>query len=146
MSQSFVLDNSVAMRWCFEDTTNAYAEAILEQLEKGDAAFVPVLWRYEVVAVLAKAQKHKSLTADQAADFLESLTSFSLPVDYTGVEKILQDVHGIAVQYGLTGYDAAYLELALRKNLPLATLDEALQKAALQAGVELFDPSMKGTA
>jgi predicted nucleic acid-binding protein len=126
------------MRWCFENTSTPYAEDVLEQLLAGEQAHVPVLWLYEVVSVLAKAQRSGSITADKAHGFLEDIRSLDITVDDEGFGHIFGDVHRLAVQHGLSGYDAAYLELAIRENLPLATLDEDLQKAARTAGVELF--------
>ena len=133
----FVLDNSVVMRWCFEGTSIPYAEAVLEELLAGRGAEVPVLWLYEVVSVLAKGQRSGSITADKAHGFLEDLRSLEISVDEESVSHIFGEVHRLAVQYGLSGYDAAYLELAVRKSLPLATLDADLQ----DAGVELFQPA-----
>ena len=135
---AFVLDNSVAMRWCFENTSTPYSEEVLEQLLVGQQAHVPVLWLYEVVSVLAKAQRTASTTAEKVHAFLEDLRSLDIIVDDESFGHIFGDVHRLAVEHGLTGYDAAYLELAVRKGLPLATLDEDLQKAAPVAGVELF--------
>jgi len=120
------------MRWCFENTSTAYSEEVLEQMLLGQQAHVPVLWLYEVVSVLAKAQRTASITADKAHGFLEDIRSLDITVDDES------EVHRLAVEHGLSGYDAVYLELAIRKSLPLATLDEDLQKAARTAGVELF--------
>ena len=120
------------MRWCFENTSTAYSEEVLEQMLLGQQAHVPVLWLYEVVSVLAKAQGTASITADKAHGFLEDIRSLDITVDDES------EVHRLAVEHGLSGYDAVYLELAIRKSLPLATLDEDLQKAARTAGVELF--------
>jgi len=127
------------MRWCFENTSTRYSEEVLEQLVVGQQAHVPVLWLYEVVSVLAKAQRNAAITPDKAHGFLEDLRSFDIAVD-DSFGRIFGDVHSLAVEHGLSGYDAVYLELAIRKGLPLATLDEDLQKAARTAGVELFDP------
>ncbi len=138
---AFVLDNSVTMRWCFENTSTPYAEAVLEQLLVGQQAHVPVLWLYEVVSVLAKAQRTASITGDKAHGFLEDVRSLDITVDDESFGHIFGDVHRLAVEHGLSGYDAAYLELAIRKSLPLATLDEDLQKAARTAVVELFQPA-----
>ena len=135
---AFVLDNSVTMRWCFENTSTPYAEEVLEQLLVGQQAHVPVLWLYEVVSVLSKAQRNGSITTDKAHGFLEDIRSLDITVDDESFGYIFGDVHRLAVQHGLSGYDAAYLELAIRMGLPLATLDEDLQKAAETAGVELF--------
>ena len=126
------------MRWCFENTSTQYSERVLEQLLAGQQAHVPVLWSYEVVSVLAKAQRSASITADRVHGFLEDLRSLDITVDDEGFGHIFGDVHRLAVEYGLSGYDAAYLELAIRKGLPLATLDEDLRKAASGAGVALL--------
>ena len=139
---AFVLDNSITMRWCFENTSAQYSEEVLEQLLVGQQAHVPVLWLYEVVSVLAKAQRSASITADKVHGFLEDLRSLDITVDDESFGHIFGDVHRLAVEHGLSGYDAAYLELAIRKGLPLATLDEDLQKAAAAAGVALLQPGL----
>ena len=132
----FVLDNSVAMRWCFESGAHAHADNVLQQLELDDGeAFVPVLWRYEVSAVLARAQNTGVLTAQKVTEFLENLQALNIIVDTDGSDRIFTDVHQLAITHRLTSYDAAYLELALRRNLPLATLDRDLLRACKTAGV-----------
>lgn len=132
----FVLDNSVTMRWCFDAGANAYADSILARLEADDgAAVVPVLWRYEVSAVLARAETRGFLPAHKAAAFLANLAALPIEVDIESVNRALTDVHRLAVQYRLSSYDAAYLELALRRNLPLATLDQELRAACKAAGI-----------
>jgi predicted nucleic acid-binding protein len=128
------------MRWCFDDMQNDYAEAVLKLMSNNGNAIVPVLWRYEVTAVLSKAQKICSILEDKIIGFIDDLNAFSITVDYEGIERIMNDVRLIAVTYGLTGYDAAYLELAIRNDLPIATLDKDLQKAAQMAGVKLLQP------
>ena len=140
MNKPFVLDNSVVMRWCFDDMQNDYAEAVLKLMSNNGNAIVPVLWRYEVTAVLSKAQKIGSISEDKVIGFIDDLKAFSITVDYEGIERIMNDVRLIAVTYGLTGYDSAYLELAIRNDLPIATLDKDLQKAAQMAGVKLLQP------
>ena len=133
----FVLDNSVTMRWCFENTATPYSENVLQQLATGEAV-VPVLWRYEVSAVLAKSQKSGIIPAAKADAFLTTLESLNITLDQDGTDRILTDVHHLAVKYGLTSYDATYLELTIRRKLPLATLDEALIKACTAAGEALL--------
>ena len=136
---AFVLDNSVTMRWCFDSGAHEYADAVLTQLESDDGeAVVPILWRYEVSAVLARAQLTKALAATKVAEFLEDLQVLNIHVDMPGADRILSDVHGLAVTHRLTAYDASYLELALRRGLPLATLDEELRRAGNAAGVPLL--------
>lgn len=133
----FVLDNSVTMRWCFQNAAHPYADGVLQQLATG-GALVPVLWRYEVSAVLAKSQKDGILTGQKVAEFLGTLNKLNITVDAEGSDRILTDVHHLAVAYRLTSYDASYLELALRKNLSLATLDNELIDASEAAGVALL--------
>ena len=136
---TFVLDNSVTMRWCFEAGRHPYADGMLHQLEAiNGMAFVPLLWRYEVSSVLARAQIKGDIAAQEVADFLVDLRGLNIVVDMPGTERILTDVHQLALTYRLTTYDASYLELAQRRNLPLATLDEELRKACKSAGVTVL--------
>jgi predicted nucleic acid-binding protein len=135
---SFVLDNSVAMRWCFESGAHPYADSVLNLLATGDTAIVPVLWFYEASAVLSRAQNAGMLAASKGAEFISELESLSIIADDAGVARVLTDVHRLALSYRLMSYDAAYLELALRLDLPLATLDDELVRAAGAAGVSIL--------
>ena len=133
----FVLDNSVSMRWCFEAGAHAYADSVLSALTTtGGVAFVPILWRYEVTSVLARAQLTGQLTARKVDGFLSFLDSFPIRVDVEGSRRIFSDVHDLAISHRLTSYDAAYLELALRRNLPMATLDAELIAVCKTVGVQ----------
>ena len=136
----FVLDNSVTMRWCFDETSTPYSDAILQEMIEGAEAVVPVLWLYEAVSVLTKAQLSGSIAPDKVKRFLDDLRSFAITVDQENLDLILTDVHRLALQHRLSGYDASYLELAARKALPIATLDDDLRKAAPAAGVRLVQP------
>jgi predicted nucleic acid-binding protein len=135
---AFVLDNSVTMRWCFDSGAHPYADGVLQQLRPGGEAFVPVLWRYEVSSVLARAQNTGVLTAQKVTNFLTNIQALNIIVDADSSNYILTDVHQLAVTHRLTTYDAAYLELALRRDLPLATLDEELRTACTAAGVTVL--------
>jgi predicted nucleic acid-binding protein len=135
----FVLDNSVTMRWCFDAGAHPYADHVLERLEtSAGEAFVPVLWRYEVSSVLARAQIKGFLPAHKGATFLVSLADLAINVDPDSAGHVLTRVHKLAIQYRLTSYDAAYLELAQRRNLSMATLDDELRAACRSAGVGLL--------
>jgi predicted nucleic acid-binding protein len=101
-------------------------------------AFVPILWRYEVSAVLAKAQKDGIITTAKVDAFLKVLGCFNITVDQEGVDRILTDVHRLAVTYWLRSYDAAYLELTIRRKLPLASLDAELIQACKSCGAVVF--------
>ena len=123
------------MRWCFESAQHPYADSILQRLAGGEDAFVPVLWFYEASAVLAREEIRGSLTAPKASELIAELRSLDIRADEQDAENIFGDVYRLAIAHRLTSYDAAYLELALRRDLPLATLDDDLIRASAAIGV-----------
>ena len=134
---NFVLDNSVTMRWFFGDGKPAelrYAGLVLDSLNKA-SAIVPVTWGLEVANVIARAEAKAIVTEARSRTFLELLEGINIEVDQATFSRSLSDTLQLARRYRLSAYDASYLELALRRSLPLATLDEDLQKAAKNAGV-----------
>ena len=137
---SFVLDNSVTMRWFFGDGKSheiAYAGKVLDAM-KQDNALVPVTWGLEVANVIARAEAKALVTEARSGAFLEMLEGVDIEVDAATFAHALSDTLQLARRYKLSAYDASYLELALRLGIPLATLDEDLQKAAKKAGVKKF--------
>ncbi len=137
---NFVLDNSVAMRWFFGDGQPhelAYAQDVLEAMKKA-SALVPVTWGLEVSNVIARAEVKELVTEARSEAFLEMLEGVDIVADAATFSHALSDTVHLARRYRLSAYDASYLELALREGLPLATLDEDLQKAAKRAGVKRF--------
>ncbi|MBI5101835.1 MAG: type II toxin-antitoxin system VapC family toxin [Nitrospirae bacterium] len=138
---SFVLDNSVTMRWFFGDGRPqelAYAGKVLDAM-KGSNALVPATWGLEVANVIARAEAKGLVTEARSGAFLEMLEGVDIEVDAATFAHALSDILQLARRYRISAYDASYLELALRLGLPLATLDEDLQKAAKKAGVKKFD-------
>jgi predicted nucleic acid-binding protein len=133
----FVLDTSVTVAWCFEEETTPYTEGVLNALVKGEA-LVPCLWPLEVSNVLVNAERRKRITRAKVTRFLQLLGDFPITVDTEGGARVFTEVLSVAREHDLSAYDAAYLELALRQGLPLATLDTRLRHAARRAGVELF--------
>lgn len=136
----FVLDNSVTMRWFFGDGKPqelAYAGKVLDAM-KEDNALVPVTWGLEVSNVIARAEAKGLVTEARSDAFLEMLEGVDIDVDSATFEHARSDTLHLARRYNLSSYDASYLELALRLGIPLATLDEDLQKAAKKAGVKRF--------
>jgi len=123
------------MRWCFESAQHPYADSILQRLAGGEDAIVPVLWFYEASAVLAREEIRGSLTAPKASELIAELRSLDIRSDEQDAENIFGDVYRLAIAHRLTSYDAAYLELALRRDLPLATLDDDLIRASAAIGV-----------
>lgn len=137
---SFVLDNSVTMRWFFGDGEPqqlAFAGTVLDAM-KQDGALVPVTWGLEVANVIARAEAKGWVTEARSGAFLEMLQGVDIEVDTATFARALSDTLQLARRYKLSAYDASYLELALRLGMPLATLDEDLLKAAKKAGVKKF--------
>ena len=137
---SFVLDNSVTMRWFFGDGKPqelAYATNVLDAL-KVTNAIVPATWGLEVANVIARAEAKSLVTEARSGAFLALLEGVDIDVDAATFVQALYGTLHLARRYKLSAYDASYLELALRRGLPLATLDEDLQKAAKKAGVKKF--------
>lgn len=132
---TFVLDSSVALSWCFQDEVSAATLQIRERLS-AERAVVPPLWLLEVANVLALGIRRGRLTAETAAEFADLLVG--LPIDVADPERRLTDLMGLANEHGLTAYDAAYLQVAVARGLPLATLDATLAEAARAAGVTLL--------
>ena len=135
-----MIDSSITMAWCFEDEKTAYTEDVLDAVSAGTVAVVPALWTYEVLNVLTIAQRRKRMTQAQALHFLRELQSFSIRIDEKQIGHSALEVMSLAGQHHLTAYDAAYLELALREGVPLATLDQNLKTAAKAAGVPTAHP------
>lgn len=136
-----VLDCSLTMAWCFEDEISAYAEKVLDSLIEL-TAWVPALWSIEVANALTVACRRKRLSRVKAIAFRESLNGLSIEVDNYFINKPIEIVFDVAMDTGLTTYDATYLELAIRKNLPIATLDKDLRIAAKKAGISLALPEI----
>jgi predicted nucleic acid-binding protein len=132
----FVLDNTVTMAWCFTDEATEFTETLLSRLSNlTDSAIVPALWLYEVVNVTELAVRKGRITAEKANAFLESLADLPIAIEYPALPQMFVSVRALVGQYKLTAYDASYLELAIRHNLPIASSDKALVKAAQAAGV-----------
>jgi predicted nucleic acid-binding protein len=125
----FVLDASVTLCWCFENQATEYTEAIFERLAGGEEASVPFIWPLEVANVLVTAERRKALKLAQVTGFLEELSAWPIQVDTLGVDRAFQHILNTARSYNLSTFDAAYLELAVRRGLPLATLDKDLKKS-----------------
>ncbi len=137
---SFVLDNSVSMRWFFIDGKPEqldYANKVMASL-KTTKAIVPVIWALEVANVIAEAEAKTRVTEARSQAFLETLEGLAIEEDSATFAYALNDTLRLARHYKLSAYDASYLELALRLRIPLATLDADLQKAARKAGVKKF--------
>jgi predicted nucleic acid-binding protein len=136
---AFVLDGSLAVAWCFPDEQAPYAQAVLDALAS-TTAFVPSLWHLEVANALLMGERRKRSTEADTARWLAFLTPLPITVDDETPTRAWGDVLRLARAHTLSAYDAAYLELALRRGLPLATLDGKLKAAAAAAGVVEYTP------
>jgi predicted nucleic acid-binding protein len=132
----FVLDCSVAISWCLVDENDDYANAILAMMPDSEA-FVPGIWSLEIANTLVVAERRNRITQEQSEQAMALLQSLLIQVDLFTDTKALDATLKLARQEGLAAYDAAYLELALRLQLPLATLDTRLAEAATRCGVGL---------
>lgn len=135
----FVLDGSITLAWFFEDESDAYADAVEDALVKASAV-VPALWHLEVANALLVGERRKRTTEAKATQFVGLLQSLPISVDEATIAQAWGDTLHLARGQNLSAYDAAYLELALRRGLPLATLDDRLKTAAAAVGVSLYAP------
>jgi predicted nucleic acid-binding protein len=132
----YVLDNAVTMAWCFSEEATPYTENLLDRLSNlMDRAVVPALWLYEVTNVSMLAVRKGRIPKAKALTFLKNLTDLPIEVEPPRSKgEVFLVLAEVIEQHRLTAYDAAYLELALRRNLPLATLDTALLEACRTLG------------
>ena len=134
-----VLDASVALAWLVDKPVAPYAIHVRNSLDSGRRGLVPPLWHLEMVNGLVVATRRKDLTADDAdkgLEFIEQMLVYAIESDAETVS--VRQIFTTARTHQLSAYDAAYLALARREGLPLATLDQRLRAAAKTAGVELF--------
>ncbi len=137
MLHGLVIDNSIVMSWCFADEANQYADDVLESL-KYIRAIVPCIWPLEVGNVLVVAERKGRLKHIDSIKFWELLSELPIDVEQELSEKMIRNIFILAREAQLSTYDASYLELAIRKDLPLATLDKALLRAAEKFNIEIY--------
>jgi predicted nucleic acid-binding protein len=133
---AFVIDASVALAWCFEDEAAGIADSVLARLEEEEGV-APSIWPLEVANGLRSAERRGRIDEREIPAAVRLLAALPIQVVPTGLAQALGDVLSMARAAGLSAYDAAYLDLALRRGLPLATADEFLARAAQATGVEL---------
>ena len=136
----FVLDNSVVMAWGFDDEADPDAEALLDRMPTL-RAHVPTLWPLEVANALLVGERRQRMTPADTAQFLSLLGTFPITLDDQTTARAWVETLSLARARNLSVYDAAYLELSMRRGLPLATLDARLKAAAIAVGVSLFATS-----
>lgn len=132
-----VIDASIALSWCFEDEATPATDRLFEQVRDA-GAIVPGLWHLELGNVLLQAEKRGRISAGDVAVRLELIAELPISVDQETTARAWRDTLNLARAERLTNYDAAYLELALRRSLPPLTKDDDLARAARGRGVTVL--------
>jgi predicted nucleic acid-binding protein len=135
---ALVVDASVALAWALPDENSTYADSVLAAVER-EGLRVPSLWAREVANGLVVAYLRKRITSADESAFLSALSQLSIEVqEPASALTVIREGTAAAMRYGLTAYDVAYVDLASRERLALATLDKDMRKAAEQAGIKIF--------
>ena len=134
LNREFVLDSSVTMSWFFEDEATIATDELLDQLNSDGRAIVAAHWALEVGNTLLMAERRKRSTVAESSHFLAILDALPIETDQETISRAGTETMALARAQGLTLYDSAYLELAMRRSLPLATLDKQLRAAAKKTG------------
>jgi predicted nucleic acid-binding protein len=133
----FVLDASIVLAWCFPDENAALAQHVAGMFKQGDTAVVPAFWPHEVLNALLVGEKRKRISKGLVRSFLDDLAALRVALEQVPAGVVFDRVQHLSREHALTAYDAAYLDLALRSGLPLATLDEDLVRACKKSGAPL---------
>ena len=137
-----VLDNSINSRLLWPDTTdrknNQYALYVIQQAEQKAVFYVPTIWHYELTQVAFKLTKSGKITQADAQNYFNLIALLPIKTDLRSHSDCSVLTYSLSLQYNLSIYDAAYLELSLRLGAPLASNDKDLKKAAQKAGIVCF--------
>jgi len=134
---TFVVDASVTLAWCFDDELSQRADLVLDRLTKENAV-APAIWPLEVANGLRSAERRNRLAAGELPGLRQLLSALPIRVEPVSLDGALSEVLEMARALELTAYDAAYLAVAVRHGLPLATLDDRLRTAAERAGIAVL--------
>jgi predicted nucleic acid-binding protein len=133
----WVIDSSIALAWALPDETSREAERFLGRISIRSILWVPALWWYETANALLMAQRRKRLTEAERIRLMELYRRLPIRTDIVLDSDSMSRFHTLAIEYNLSAYDAAYLELAQRRGLGLATVDRPLRLAAQRAGMKV---------
>jgi predicted nucleic acid-binding protein len=134
---ALVVDASIALSWCFDDEATPASDAIFQQV-RSDGAIVPTLWYLELGNSLLYAERRGRIASGDVAIRLDRIAKLPIETDTEVASRAWREVLSLARIEGLTTYDATYLELAVRRGLPLATKDDALREATRRLGVPVL--------
>lgn len=127
---TFVLDSSLALAFVLEDEATPETDKVLDSLGHGAVADVPALWQWEVANGLLMAKRRNRITSADVHRHLTRLRKLPIEVDAQALEEAWSSTQALAEKHKLTIYDAAYLETAIRRGVPLGSLDTGLRAAA----------------
>jgi predicted nucleic acid-binding protein len=134
----FVLDASTVLTWCFPDEEARKAREISERIAAGDSVVVPSFWRHEILNALLVGERRKRLTPELVEAFITELNGLPVEVDQPTPANVFDTTQTLCRKHGLTAYDAAYLEIAMRDGYPLATVDADLRRAAVAERIQVL--------
>lgn len=132
-----VLDASITMAWCFVDEATPFVKSVF-RLVRDRGAVVPTIWPLEIANTLPIGERRQRITEAATTRFIQTLQALPIAVDERASSAAWEMVLALGRAQGLSAYDAAYLELAMRQGLPLATNDTRLSEAASRVGVPLL--------
>lgn len=138
MKKAFVADASVAIAWCTPGQSSDVADRLLDDIVAGSIVFVPALWHYEVANALLVLWRRKKLAQDDYSQARMWLDRLPVAVDSDSPRLAVTQITDFAMAHELTVYDAAYVELAVRRQIPLASRDQSLKRAAHRLGIPLL--------
>lgn len=133
----FILDCSIAVAWCFEDEASEACDALLERV-RDEGALVPSLWYLELGNVMIQAERRGRTMPADVSTRLELIGDLPIVIDDETPLRAFHETLALARAQNLTTYDATYLELAIRRGLPLATNDKRLRSAGIHTGVQII--------
>ena len=138
MRRLFVADASVAIAWVHPAQATPETDAMLDGLAAGDSLVIPALWPLEVANALTVLSRRRKLTPDEARTAIEMIRSLPAAIDHEAAAIAFTRLVDLASEHDLTVYDATYIELAARRQLPLASNDARMKQAAIRSGVDLW--------
>jgi predicted nucleic acid-binding protein len=138
VTSGFVADASVGIAWSVASQASDETERLLDEVSSGRPLCVPVLWLYEVGNALLVLTRRKRIQPQEGVRARRALAALNPVIDETGPSTALNKVCELAAEHGLSVYDGAYLELAARRGLPLASRDAALNRAARRCGIQVL--------
>ena len=135
---NWVVDSSIALAWALPDETSKDADRFLGRISMRSILWVPALWWYEIANALLMAQRRKRLGEAERMRLMELYRRLPIRTDVALDSDSVWRFQTLAIEYNLSAYDAAYLELAQRRDLGLATVDRTLRLAAERAGIKVI--------